>query len=662
MPKYKTIKYEGVDIKIPLSEHGNYHPRQTILFPKNDVIWVFESLFPSFVEDIKRYKGKLYSYPVSFRCLDDWFMDWNSRIDLKSFITKTQILIEKKGLNWFDNSFNRDLLFERFNTFFWEAKIICFLYYDSFHTKDERLLTFIKESRSLPLLLDEKRQLEKISPFFKNFFKKNAGDILPIIEKKALSFLNSKTMSEWCEEEIRRSNVEDKEIEEYIRVFKQVLTCDDFPRLPDPLKTPEIEEFLVEKRRENKKQYDEFCFREEKKRELKELAQKESTSQKELDEEMHNLSKNIKQTLEPKVGKYYKFLGIEKEDFKITTSIDYYLKNRKKSVLAADVLESFSVLSHPDLKKIYDFFVKEDSENDFFCLIGSQFYLFYDFCINEGLWKGLEEKEYYLEKSLSEKVLEIAKKLEELGRKNKGFFVDEEGKLTKDAFNIFTECYLLEKDSIYESIRDKYREESRFEEEIRAVSLHLFNLITLRENFIFVNLCKQASSACGMFASLRIFASTDPLDHLEIFSKILSEVENKDKLDHLLLIFEKFVLKARELAEVYNEDKHKGEFHLLCSVKYFSLSFHSIRHFSDKQKEENNYRKVWKDVCDFLETYEKRFLESSSLPSFSGKVDTSKIVVRDERGTFFKDRLGANSLFLILVIILSGFLKWWFRL
>ena len=697
--KYKNVKHklfsgEEVDIRIE-NKNLDYHPRLTIL-PKNDVIELFEKLFPGFVRNIREYKGELYSYIYSEPSgwSNDWFMSWWSMIDFKSFILKTRILIEKKGLSWFDQNFDRKLLFERFNAFFWEAEIIRFLYYDSFHTEDEHVLTFIEDCRGLPLYFNEKRQAEEISPFFKNFFKKNAGDILPLIAKKALSFLDNKTMSEWCE--CRRPNwpfsdVGDEEIEEHIRMFEWVQTNNNFPRLPDPLRTPEIDEFLVEKRIENRKQYYEFCFQEERERSLKELAkelaQRKSSSQKELDEKIHNLSKSMEQVTiskPKKVGQYYEILGIEKEYFRTDTSIDYYLKSRKENVQAAHVLESFSVLSHPELRKIYDSFVEKDLEGDFLTLIGNQFYSFYDFYINDGLWKDLEEKDYCLEKSLSEKVLEIAKKLEELERKSKGFFVDIEKRiLTKDAITIFIECFFLEKDSTCESIGDKYIGENRFEEEIKKVSFYLLKLITLRESFSFVNLCDEpyVLLACGMFMDLRLFASADLSYSLETFSKNLFEVKNKDELDHLLLIFEKFELKARELAAACNKNMYKGEFDLLYLEKYSSLSFYSIRHLSDKQKEENNYRKVWRDVCDFLETYEKRFLESSSLPSSSGKVDTSKIVVQDEsssspsssekvdtsktviqdeKGTFFEDRWGIISIILILVIVSSGSLGWWF--
>lgn len=693
--KYKNVKCkmgsgEEVDIKIE-NENLAYHPRQTII-PENKVIKLFENLFPGFVRNVRKYKGELYfyTYSVSFGYSFDWFGNWDDTVDFRSFIMKTRILIEKKGLNWFDSFFNRDLLFERFNAFFWEAKIIYFLYYNKGFYDDgfsysgssptavtKCLYTFRDECRGLPVFWNnEKRQAEEISPFFKNFFKKNVGDILLVIAK-SFSFLDNKTMSEWCERhrlDWPFSDVGDKEIEEYIRMFEWVQKHHDFPRLPDPLRTSEIEEFLNKKRIENKKQYDEFCLEEEEKRVFKELAQRESTSQKELDEETYSLSKSIEQTSEPKAGKYYEFLGIEKEGFKNATSIDYYLKNRKKSVLAADILESFSVLSHSELKRIYDLFVEEELEVSFFSLIGSQFYLFYDFYVNKGLWKNLEEKEYYLEKSLTEKVLEIAKKLEELKKKNKSFFVDIEGKtLTKDAIIIFTEYFFLERDSILESVGKKYIGEGRFEEEIKEASIYLLYLIALREGFSFFHLRSEpyVSFVREMLTSLRLFASVDLLDYLKTFSESLSGVENKDKLDHLLLISEKFVLKARKLLisekfvlkdrklTTVNDGTYKGEFHLLCSKKYFSLSFYSIRHLSDKQEEEYNYKKVWKNACDFLETYEKSFLEFSSLPSSSEKTDTSKTVVQDERGTFFKDKRGIISLILILVIVSLGLLGWW---
>lgn len=386
-----------------------------------------------------------------------------------------------------------------------------------------------------------------------------------------------------------------------------------------------------------------------------------------------------------KKGIYYCRLGIEEDNFEIAENVDYYVTNRNEKVTSvAAILESFSVLNHPELKKIYDSFVEKGLEDDFLTLIGSQFcsfYYYYYECLipycednREGLLELLGGKNYYLEKSLPEKVLKVAKRLEELEREGKGFFIDDKKELTKDTVGILLDCYYLEKDSSIKLIEKECKRKGYVEKEIEGVFFGLLSLISQRESILFTisGLRSNLDVVKEKFFVLRFFAVENSSNCLKSFSKDLFKVvdsnkssENmniKNETDRFLSILKKFFDDIKECSKRSINKGHwylddRGECRLLCSEKYSSLTLFTFEQFrSSRLKEKFSYRKAWKEAFDFLETYEKHFLESSSLPLSSEKADASRIVVQDERGTFFKDRWGVILLFLILTIIPLGFL------
>ena len=265
---------------------------------ENKIIEPFRILFPDFIENIIKSLDGLnrYVFPKVYNSFFDiWvrnsyllIIKFDCEINLDSFIVKMHCLIEKKGLSWIDQNFNQSLLFERLNTLFWEKQIIYYLFYKLCVCKDG--LACVCKFREICKKLCSPDEWEKIKKFgivFKNFSNEKIGNFLSKMEKETPLILdNYKKALKFCEEKKR-----DVDINIAIKKFEWLLIQDDdFPCLPDPLRTPEIEEFLIRKRIENKKQYDEFCFREEKRIFLKELAQREFYFWRGLGKETYSLS------------------------------------------------------------------------------------------------------------------------------------------------------------------------------------------------------------------------------------------------------------------------------------------------------------------------------------------------------------------------------------
>ena len=150
------------------------------------------------------------------------------------------------------------------------------------------------------------------------------------------------------------------------------------------------------------------------------------------------------------MNNYYEILDVEKDDLRIKT-FDYYVernKERNEIFEHALVIEAISVLSHPELRKIYDYFINIEEEYKFRSLIGYQFFSYY-----KHKYNNLEcSCNYVIDSCLQEKVLTVALKIKEAWEKRTFQRAEEEVRLV--LFSALREVFSLNLDFLKE--RAKY--------------------------------------------------------------------------------------------------------------------------------------------------------------------------------------------------------------
>ena len=364
-----------------------------------------------------------------------------------------------------------------------------------------------------------------------------------------------------------------------------------------------------------------------------------------------------------KVDFYYQCLEIDKNNFEIEADVRLYVENITEDIKIAAILESFSVLSHPELKRIYDSFIEKDLEDDFLTLIGSQFYCYY----KHPKKNKCSEKEYIVEKLLLERVLKIAQKLEESG-KSSFEIVDGKKVLTRETINIFSFIYTQEFSSNIASLEKKWKEESGLKYD--ELFFNLFCLVFLRSDIFFSKSIASSNLDCMIneYTEARVFFIRQFCFSFKcrvfFYNGLLQIADRKtqkkmsfsDELVFFSLTLKKFLA---ESSPMKSDAENIKLMRLFCNKEYDVLSYLNLN--------QNNYEKVWEKGYDFLENWKSSFLEEPSEVDNVSKIvaepsevdNVSKIVAVNKETTFKKKGIVPPLILLIFVITLFlGFLKW----
>lgn len=349
---------------------------------------------------------------------------------------------------------------------------------------------------------------------------------------------------------------------------------------------------------------------------------------------------------------YYYILGIDEEvDFKIEKTVDFYLEKQKFSIFDPySVKAAYSVLSHPELKNIYDSFIKKGSAADFCIFIGDQFLNYYEHCEELQCYE-----ENFLDEKLPEKVLKIAQELEKIEERF--------SKKTEEVIKTFQRCFHNETASTLELLITTSENgvwKESYTLPVREAFIRLFLLAQRRSRLIFSSL-----SVTGMldgFTKLRVFInqcfSSRGKNSLDLFCDELSKEAVKKKItvqDEIVtfqLISEKFMtifpsnskdLEKEKLMRIISSNSIDLETiekieRLLLSKEFDGLSFGDL-----------TLGKGWEQGCNFLKAFSKQ-LEEENL-SQTTEVIGREISSFEDRESFFRKKWIALPIFLVLFSI-----------